>query len=154
MAWCALPERQIPGTTTLQPGHNALTEQSISNKSTVAAELPSAGMAGRQVFIDPASGNVVAQPTEEQVSQAARMMNVQGNLNWSGEGLVETPVEGPAGGFKLDLKGRFLSSSTVTLNTRGQLETRCSMLAADHVHDESCQAPPDKQRETVNEPIR
>jgi hypothetical protein len=78
------------------------------------------GAPGMRVYVDPETGRFEQEPPRGRpplsLSPQAREA-----LSTSHEGLAEVPSKGPAGGFKLNLKGRFRSPLFVTVDAHGKL---------------------------------
>lgn len=76
------------------------------------ATLPAG--AGQRVYIDPETGQMATPPESDQVAVPRGAASVP-----STAGLVEEPL--PAGGFKLDTKGRFQVPLRATTNADGEV---------------------------------
>ncbi|HET6349399.1 MAG TPA: hypothetical protein VFH88_09995 [Candidatus Krumholzibacteria bacterium] len=79
-----------------------------------------ASNAGYTVHLDP-SGQIVDQVTPEQQAEFNTELNQM--INTSQEGLVEQAV--PAGGYKVDLQGRFENASAATVDASGKVTVPC-----------------------------
>jgi hypothetical protein len=79
----------------------------------------SAGSAGMRIYRDPATGEFTSPPPGVGMPRATRA------LGTSTEGLVETPGTSDAGGVTIDLRGRFQSALSATMDATGAITTRC-----------------------------
>lgn len=70
---------------------------------------------GMTVEVDPSTGKIIPPRTLPPLSPAE-----QNSLSTSSEGLQEAPGTSPAGGYKLDLKGRFQSPLMATVGPDGK----------------------------------
>lgn len=98
----------------------ALAQEADCEPSVAQAELGEY-TPGVWVYRDPKTGRLTEQPSEE--AAAAMKMQIAELVNESTEGLV--PVRHPNGALSLDLKGRFMSMSVVTIGPNGKPETSC-----------------------------
>ena len=80
------------------------------------AEAPVSQQQGMRVYIDPVTGKPTAPPPGSVVTQPAD----GGHLSTSSQGLAEEVV--PGKGVRLNLQGRFQSSTTATVGKDGKLE--------------------------------
>jgi hypothetical protein len=79
--------------------------------------------AGRKVFVDPITGEIVPQPGQRPAMPLPpQAENAQST---SGDGLRETPGTTRGGGVKINLQGRFRSSAVAAVGPDGKLTTRC-----------------------------
>ncbi len=87
------------------------------------APIATVALAGVRVFVDPATGAIIAQPTAEQV---ARLLGVVDPANWlrdrSDQGLRTFAVPG---GIGVALEGRFTTSTVLRVSPDGTLELQC-----------------------------
>ncbi len=81
------------------------------------------------IFLDPETGLITDRPSSEQI--AALRGQVGALVNESTEGLV--PQYYPDGTIGLELQGRFMSVSIMTLTPSGEQELTCAESAADAV---------------------
>jgi hypothetical protein len=70
-----------------------------------------------RAYVDPATGNLVAEPPPGAAAPAAAA-----EAGRASQGLIEEPV--PGGGVKVDLKGRFKSPLVATVRPDGSLSVR------------------------------
>ncbi len=82
-----------------------------------AAGLPD-GSAAQIIYIDPKTGRFGPPPAGARPALSAAESAA---MSTSHEGLVETPSPTPGGGIMVDLKGRFQSPVTATLDSEGNL---------------------------------
>ena len=87
----------------------------------------SAEDAGMRVFRDPATGAFTAPPTTTGTADALSAVDATRAraLETAPSELVEEPGTSPAGGVTLDLRGRFQSDQSATVDANGALHTRC-----------------------------
>ena len=91
--------------------------------------------AGMKVHIDPATGNILPTPPQGAPAGAITLSTSERNaFSKSSDGLVETPSSGPAGGSKVDLRGRFQSPLIATVGPDGKVEMRHGGQADPHQH--------------------
>ena len=83
-------------------------------QQTAPAESPAVA-AGLKVQVDPITHRIVPPPANLAPDPAAKQL-----FNSSHEGLVEEPGTTAAGGFKVDLRGRFQSAITVSVGPDGK----------------------------------
>ncbi len=102
-------------------GEPAKPAQNAADPNAQAAALPaeSAGMKG---YIDPKTREII-QPTP--ALQTVESVPVENMLSTSAEGLKEVRSEGRAGGYRMDLKGRFRSAMVVTVDAQGNQVVTC-----------------------------
>ena len=88
-------------------------------------------VAGLRVFLDPVTGEMVANPTRAQIRELTRALaehrfqqGMDYGANWSSEGLAR--FELPAGGTGVHLGGRFLTSAVVHVGPDGELHFECT----------------------------
>ena len=104
----------------------------IAGDDNSASAWPAAGM---KVHIDPATGNILPTPPQGAPAGALTLSTSERNaFSKSSEGLVETPSSGPAGGSKVDLRGRFRSPLIATVGPDGKIEMRHGGQADPHQH--------------------
>jgi hypothetical protein len=101
-----------------------------------AAE-PVSAQAGLRVYVDPATGRRLSNPTAEQRANAAALDRDNPAFSTSSEGLREEPL--PGGGVLVHLDGRFQSAVTVQRQADGSLVQTCNnpihdKLGAGHTH--------------------
>lgn len=94
----------------------AQTPQSPANVSTVTA-----AQAGYRLTVDPNTGEFLDEPAPLPVKDLSA--SLQNALSTSTDGLAETP--GPVDGVKLELQGRFHSTSVARIDGDGKLEAPC-----------------------------
>ena len=91
--------------------------------------------AGMRVHIDPATGAIQATPPQGAPAGALSLSPAErAAFSKSSDGLVETPSAGPAGGSKVDLRGRFRSPLVATVGPDGKIEMRHGGQADPHEH--------------------
>lgn len=83
-----------------------------------ADDVAAAG--GMKVYVDPATGQILPEPPKGSSNALAITPQEQNAMSTSSDGLVETPLARPGGGYKLDLKGRFQSSLVATVGPDGK----------------------------------
>jgi hypothetical protein len=84
-----------------------------------AAEPPMpAGNSGMVTYRDPATGQLTAEPPTGTPLPGPAVSN-------SAAGLVERPGTTPAGGYLLDLQGRFMNTMTTTKDADGRTHVDC-----------------------------
>lgn len=93
--------------------------------------------AGMRVYVDPATGRRLSNPTAEQRANAAALDRGNPAFSTSSEGLREEPL--PGGGVLVHLDGRFQSAVTVRRQADGSLVQTCNnpihdKLGAGHTH--------------------
>lgn len=96
-----------------------------------------AAQAGMRVYVDPATGRRLSNPTAEQRANAAALDRDNPAFSTSSEGLREEPL--PGGGVLVHLDGRFQSAVTVRRQADGALVQTCNnpihdKLGAGHTH--------------------
>jgi hypothetical protein len=85
---------------------------------------------GLRVYRDPNTGQLAAPPQD---NPAWPLLLTPGELNAlsrSSAGLVEEAVTVPAGGFKVNLQGRFMSAGVVVAGTDGRMRRTCTAIHA------------------------
>lgn len=87
--------------------------------------------AGLRVFLDPVTGELVANPTRAQIRELTRTLakhrfeqGIDPGANWNPEGLAR--FELPVGGTGVNLGGRFLTSTVVHVGPDGELHFECT----------------------------
>lgn len=85
-----------------------------------------AGSASSQVYLDPVTGKIGPPPQEAKSLPRLLSPEEENARSSSSEGLVETPVLGPAGGVKIDLQGRFRSEAVASIDTQSNLSIQCA----------------------------
>ena len=78
---------------------------------------------GMRAYIDPETRKFVPPPVFVEPDQSS--YNVQDQMNYSSEGLVEKPSEVEGGGIMVDLQGRFRNTSVATINPDGTVSAPC-----------------------------
>jgi hypothetical protein len=86
--------------------------QAVQEQTSLAAAF--------KVYKDPVTGHITTPPIEIHPDQTEALRRA---LSTSSEGLVASPSLG--GGIRVDLKGRFRHTTTVTRDDTGALSTRC-----------------------------
>ena len=94
-----------------RPGKKPGAHQAAPSAPTAAPVVA----AGLKVQIDPVTHRIVPPPAKLAPDPAAQQL-----FNSSHEGLVEVPGTTAAGGFKVDLQGRFQSAVTVSVGPDGK----------------------------------
>lgn len=84
------------------------------------------GSANSQVYVDPATGKIGPPPQKTKRLPRTLSPAEENALSSSSAGLEETPVRGAAGGMKIDLRGRFQTEMTVSIDTQSNLSVQCS----------------------------
>lgn len=109
----------------------ASTEAPHASQSTEASEDPSRHATATaqplerpagalRVEIDPTTGRLIqGRPQQDQA-------RVGSSLAFSGAGLIERPLRSGIGGAYIDLRGRFLTSSVVTIEADGSIRKECA----------------------------
>jgi len=100
------------------PAAAAPPEQAAAQTPAEAAPVAAAGLVA---FIDPATGGLTTNPTEEQ--RAAMRTALAALVNDSGEGLVEVRL--PDGSVVMDLQGRFQEAVVVQVTPDGTRHMQC-----------------------------
>ncbi len=92
---------------------------------------------GHIAYIDPTTGKLAAPPPDFRLRPDLMTPQMQNSLSTSTQGLIEEPVTVPAGGFKVNLRGRFNSASFARVRADGQVITECSspLSKATHNHE-------------------
>lgn len=86
-----------------------------------SSQTPAPVAPSRMIFIDPATGELLPGPPEgEKIHLGNREQEM---LSRSSFGLFEK--ESPAGGFYVDLEGRFRNFTIATVGPDGSVRTRC-----------------------------
>lgn len=103
----------------------------------VDSSAQSTAQAGMRVYVDPATGRRLSNPTAEQRANAAAFDRENPAFSTSSEGLREEPL--PGGGVLVHLDGRFQSAVTVRRQADGSLVQTCNnptheKLGAGHTH--------------------
>lgn len=100
-------------------------------KAPAARDAGPQPFAGLRVFVDPVTGELVANPTRAQIRELTRTLakhrfeqGIDPGANWSPEGLAR--FELPAGGTGVNLGGRFLTSTVVHRGPDGELHFECT----------------------------
>jgi hypothetical protein len=111
------------------------TSREASQKAAAPAAVTVPQQPGMTIYKDPATGRLLPLPAD-------KLKELLGNdarsLSNSQEGLVETP--GPAGGFMINLQGRFNNVMTATITADGKLVTECNQ------HDVTTSTDPPQSR--------
>ncbi len=100
------------------PAAAAPPEQAAAQTPAEAAPVAAAGLVA---FIDPATGGLTTNPTEEQ--RAAMRTALAALVNDSGEGLVEVRL--PDGSVVMDLQGRFQEAVVLQVAPDGTRHMQC-----------------------------
>jgi hypothetical protein len=98
------------------PSRNRMTEQKPNEKNLTAIRN------GKEirVYIDPETGEFIT-PEEAEVLPEKRL-TPPAAYSTSHEGLEERPSPAPGGGTMVDLKGRFQSPLTATIDSSGEIK--------------------------------
>lgn len=117
------------------PAEEAVKPQSAQSQQSVQSEQ------GMRVYVDPATGELVSQPTTEEGKRAAAADAKSQAFRQDDEGLV---VEHHAdGSMSMDLQGRFQQATVAEVQADGSIRTYCSdadhMKLGHHSHDETAQ---------------
>jgi hypothetical protein len=91
----------------------------VSGPPVGPASEPSAA-AGFKVHVDPATGQIIPPPMKAQAEPAEKAM-----FPSSHEGLVEEPGTTAAGGFKVDVRGKFRSAVMLQTGADGKPRMMC-----------------------------
>lgn len=94
--------------------------------------------AAQRIYIDPETGEVTTPPPRKRGEEPDPSSSA---FSTSHEGLVETPSPVPGGGTKIDLKGRFRSPLSATVDDHGQVQLEHKTDETDTQEDEGSDAP-------------
>jgi hypothetical protein len=86
-----------------------------------AVVVPDAAVGASVIHIDPRTGELRSSPAEGAPVDPSLVIppDMRNALSTSSDGLVQVPHPGPAGGFMLDLHGRFRSVTAATIGADG-----------------------------------
>lgn len=83
-----------------------------------ADDVAAAG--GMKIYIDPATGRILPEPPQGPSNALVVTPQEQNAFSTSSDGLTETPVARPGGGYRLNLQGRFQNSLVATVGPDGK----------------------------------
>lgn len=116
--------------------HNAPVVHGMDMASEDSAPAVSAGV---RIHIDPVTGRIVPPPPPALAPRQPVPPGDANALSTSGDGLVEERGTTPAGGIKIDVRGRFRSAAAVRVGPDGKLTIQC-------VPDEKTAAEPTRRQ--------
>jgi hypothetical protein len=117
-ALCAVTA-QSPFDTDQGPG----TSLSADTPASVSQDLTTRGIGGMKAYRDPVTGERAGPPPGAVAPSGPEALG--SSLSRSEVGLEAVPTGTPAGGIRVDLKGRFRSSLVATKRPDGTIATRC-----------------------------
>lgn len=85
------------------------------------ATLPPQNQSTQIVYLDPVTGKIVPPPGQPDLSSMPMTQEQRNAISTSSKGLVEEPTGTPAGGFKVNLQGRFHKVTMVALDGNGHI---------------------------------
>ena len=132
------PGRPEPFVVPRSPGESRGGTAAVRSTRALRSETGSsqASGAGYWAYQDPATGALTQRPTKEQAS-AFRELDPR-DLNGAGtssEGLVEVPSPVAHGGIMVDVRGRFMSGLTATLDSTGSVTATCGPVKPEAVRE-------------------
>lgn len=110
------------------PAHASVAALPANNSTNVAtnqiqATQQSAALTSPVIYLDPTTGKIVPAPGQLNLRDMPMTPELKNAFSTSSEGLKVEPGTTPAGGFKVDLKGRFNQVTVVALDGHGNLKS-------------------------------
>lgn len=107
----------------------APTQDPTADQKTQTTTLP-AGTAGMKGYVNPETKEILSPTPAMQVTESVPVDHM---LSTSAEGLKQVQSSARPGGIRMDLKGRFRSAMTVTVDAQGNQVVGCG--DPDHVEE-------------------